>query len=736
MGVHTRILLSFLSVSILHAHTTICSTTGNVDASRLDTYVVRVRPPPNFSIDMSNIQLESWYRSFLPPRMASSNSQQAFIYTYKTAIFGFTVKLTEAEKEFVMKKNGVLEVYKDNLLPLLTTHTPDFLGLRLSEGSWKKTGMGEGVIIGILDTGIDSRHISFDDDGMQEPPAKWRGSCESSQMKCNKKLIGASSFKGGHKSLPPMDDSGHGTHTASTAAGSFVDGASVFGNGNGTAAGMAPRAHLAIYKVCSRKSCAESDILAGMEAAIADGVDIMSLSLGGPPKPFYSDVIAIASFSATRKGIFVSLAAGNSGPFSSTLSNEEPWVLSVGASTMDRQMEAIVKLGDGHLFVGESAYQPYNIGSLQLVYPPFEPFHINCLFVKDVAGKIVACEHTHSASLIGRIVKDAGGSGLILLGQEGSGHTTFAELSVLPVSYVDSPDAVAIREYFNSSNNPTASIIYNGTSLGNTQAPVVAFFSSRGPSTVSPGILKPDIIGPGVNVIAAWPFMEGKEADDAKHRTFNCLSGTSMSTPHLSGIAALIRATHPDWSPAAIKSAIMTTAYVVDNQNKPILDEKFNTAGHFAIGAGHVNPFEAIDPGLIYDTDEAQYISYLCGLGYTDAQVEIITHQKDSCQNGTKITEAELNYPSVAVRASAGKLVVNRTVTNVGEANSSYTVEIDMPREVKASVSPTKLEFTKMNEKKIFSLSLSWDIEKTNHAEGSFKWVSEKHVVRSPIAIF
>ncbi|KAF0887942.1 hypothetical protein E2562_005649 [Oryza meyeriana var. granulata] len=556
---------------------------------------------------MSNIKLESWYRSFLPLRMALSNTRQAFIYTYKTTIFGFAVNLTETEKEYVMKKDGVLKVYKDNLLPLLTTHTPDFLGLRRNEGSWEKTGMGEGVIIGILDTGIDFKHTSFDDDGMQEPPAKWRGSCKSSLMKCNKKLIGASSFIGVQKSAPPIDDSGHGTHTASTAAGSFVDGAS-------------------------------------MEAAIADGVDIMSLSLGGPLKPFYSDVVVAASFSAMRKGIFVSLAAGNSGPFSSTLSNEEPWVLTVGASTIDRQMEALVKL-----------------------------------------GKIVACEHTTSAATIGRVVKDTGGSGLILLGQENSGHTTFSDPNVLPGCYVDSPDAAAIKQYINSSNNPTALIIFNGTSLGKAQAPVVAYFSSCGPSTASPGILKPDIIGPGVNVIAAWPFMEGQEANDAKHRSFNCLSGTSMSTPHLSGIAALIKGTYPDWSPAAIKSALMTTAYVVDNLKKPILDERFNTAGHFAIGAGHVSPSEAIDPGLIYDTDEAQYISYLCGLGYTDVQVEIITHLKDACKNGSKITEAQLNYPSVAVRASAGKLVVNRAVTNVGEANSSYTVEIDMPKEVKAS---------------------------------------------------
>lgn len=738
MDMHTRLLLASLVLAGLLPHTTPTPTNGNNDASSRQTYIVRVRPPPNFSTDMSHIKLETWYRSFLPPKMAMSKPHTPFVYTYSRTIFGFAVNLTKDEAEFVTKKDGVLKVYQDSLRPLLTTHTPDFVGLRLKDGDWSSVGMGEGVIIGILDTGIDFAHISFDDDGMHPPPTKWRGSCEFTNVKCNKKLIGARSFIGFRRSVPPVDGVGHGTHTASTAAGAFVEGASVLGNGNGTAAGMAPRAHLAIYQVCGAMGCSDSDILAGMEAAIVDGVDIMSLSLGGSPVPFYDDIMAIGAFSAIRKGIFVSCAAGNAGPFPSTLSNEAPWVLTVGASTMDREMKAIVKLGDGRLFVGESAYQPSNLASLPLVYPPLPAGsrHGNCFILTDVAGKIVACEQVGSAVEIGQNIKNAGGAGLILLGQENSGHTTLAVAHILPASYVNSPDAAAIRRYV-SSDEPTASIIFNGTSLGTTPAPVVAFFSSRGPSTASPGILKPDIIGPGVNVIAAWPFKVGPEqVGDGHGKTFNSISGTSMSTPHLSGIAAIIKSTHPDWSPAAIKSAIMTTAYVIDDHKQPILDERLKPAGHFTIGAGHVSSSKVTNPGLIYDTDEVQYISYLCGLGYKDNQVEIITHQQDACQNRSKITEAELNYPSVAVRASAGKLVVNRTVTNVGDARSSYTVDIDMPKEVKASVSPTKLEFTKVNEKKTFTLSLSWDTSKTDHAEGSFMWVSEKKVVRSPIVIF
>jgi len=730
MELHDTLLLTSLVLVGLLPHTSQAITQGNCERSGLCTYIVRVRSPPNISMAMSPSNLESWYRSFLPPHMERSpRSVSPFIHTYKEAILGFAIDLTDDEAEYVKSKDGVLMVYKDTLLPLLTTHTPDFLSLRPNGGAWDSLGMGEGSIIGLLDTGIDSAHSSFGDEGMSMPPSKWRGSCHFDSGHCNKKLIGARSLIGGPNNTEvPLDDVGHGTHTASTAAGKFVQGASVLGSGNGTAAGMAPRAHLAMYKVCNEQGCYGSDILAGLEAAIADGVDILSMSLGGHPQPFHEDIIAIGTFSAMKKGIFVSCSAGNSGPLTGTLSNEEPWVLTVGASTMDRQMEAIVKLGDGRSFVGESAYQPSSLGPLPLMFQS----------AGNITGNVVACELEGSQVEIGQSIKDGGGAGVILLGAEDGGHTTIAAAHVLPASFLNSQDAAVVRQYINTSSKPTASIVFNGTSLGTTPAPVVAYFSSRGPSTASPGILKPDVIGPGVNVIAAWPFKVGPNTAAGREHdtTFNSISGTSMSAPHLSGIAAIIKSAHPDWSPAVIKSAIMTTAYVMYGNYQPILDEQLNPASHFSIGAGHVNPSQAISPGLVYDTDVEQYIMYLCGLGYTDSQVETITHQKDACNKGRKIAEAELNYPSIAIRASAGKLVVNRTVTNVGDAMSSYTVEIDMPKEVEATVSPTKLEFTKLKENQTFTVSLSWNASKTKHAQGSFKWVSSKHVVRSPIVIF
>nr|CAD1831189.1 unnamed protein product [Ananas comosus var. bracteatus] len=380
----------------------------------------------------------------------------------------------------------------------------------------------------------------------------------------------------------PTDFVGHGTHTAGTAAGNFVKKANVLGNGNGTAVGMAPYAHLAMYQVCQSIGCFESDILAGIDAAIDDGVDVLSLSLGGDSRPFSDDVIAIGAFSAMEKGVFVSCAAGNSGPMDSTLSNGAPWVLTVGASSMDRKIKATVKLGNGQEVEGESAFQPAHFPSkmIPLVYPIGAQIS-NCnhdsLFSTNVTGKMVICDRAGPRIEMGAAVKEAGGAALVILNKETDGCTTLAEAHYLPAS--DLPSLLS--------------------SL------------SRGPNLESPGILKPDIIGPGLNVVAAWPFQVGPSETNVTSMTFNMISGTSMSTPHLSGIAALIKGAHPDWSPAAIKSAIMTTSDTTDRDGKPIMDETLQPASFFAMGAGHVNPSKAANPGLVYDLRADDYIPYL-----------------------------------------------------------------------------------------------------------------------------
>ncbi|CAN4077851.1 unnamed protein product [Withania somnifera] len=691
--------------------------------------------------------LDSWYLSFLPATTSdSAREAPRLIYSYRNVLTGFAAKLSPDDLKEMEKMEGFISARPERLLDLYTTHSINFLGLHQSMGFWNDSNYGKGVIIGVIDTGIFPDHPSFSDDGMPPPPAKWKGKCEFNVTKCNNKLIGARYFQSSGNGTP-WDENGHGTHTASTAAGRFVPGANIFGNANGTAVGVAPLAHVAVYKVCAAVTCSESDTLAAMDMAIEDGVDVLSLSLGRLTNNFYQDNIALGAFSAMQKGIFVSCAAGNSGPFSSSTSNEAPWILTVGASTIDRKIKATAVLGNNQEFDGESAFQPSDFPPIQLTlaYPGINASDFDAKYCTpdslnntNVMGKIVLCEVGITTRVDkGKAVKAAGGAAMILMNTKAMANTTMAEAHVLPVTHVSYADGLKIIEYINSTLIPTATIIFKGTIIGDDRSPVVAGFSSRGPNYASPGILKPDIIGPGVNILAAWHI--SLENNTNTNSTFNMISGTSMSCPHLSGVAALLKSVHPDWSPAAIKSAIMTTADVLNLKSNLIEDETYLPADVFATGAGHVNPSKANDPGLIYDIEPSDYVRYLCGLNYTDRQVGIFLQSKANCSEITSILEGQLNYPSfsIRVRVNSTAQVYSRTVTNVGEAYSTYKVEIDSPPGLDVKVEPTTLVFSEVKQKLIYQVTFTPLASRPNTTfnQGSLRWISEKHIVRSPIAV-
>ncbi|MQL88125.1 hypothetical protein Taro_020686 [Colocasia esculenta] len=725
---------------------------------RLQTYIVHVEQPEGAAFtDLE--ERDAWYRSFLPVDAAADGGlrEPRWVHSYYEVLSGFAARLTE-EEVAVMEKEGFLRAFPDTVVPLATTHTPEFLGLHQGSGLWG-TGagggrLGEGVIVGMLDSGITPGHPSFGDDDMPLPPSRWKGSCQPPEF-CNKKIIGARNFVTDNdpEKASPADEDGHGTHTASTVAGSFVRGASVLGSAKGTASGIAPRAHLAIYKVCGIDRCKSSDILAGMDAAVADGVDVLSLSLGGDSMPFYSDMIAIGAFGANKRGVFVSCAAGNSGPEMETVSNDAPWILTVAASTMDRSIVATVNLGDGSKFEGQSAFQPsgFTHESLPLVFPgsveePSAPIYCGqgSLVGFDVKGKVVVCQRGGYVANVakGAAVLGAGGASMIIVNRELEANTTEATAHVLPASHVSFAAGTKIINYINASSHPTASISFEGTKLGLSSylpAPAVASFSSRGPSVSSPGILKPDVLGPGDNVLAAWPFPVGPPSKNtgSKGASFNVISGTSMAAPHLSGVAALLKSAHPDWSPAAIKSAIMTTADVRGNDGELIKDENSEPASLFDIGAGHVNASRAADPGLVYDLGTSDYVAYICSLGYTDEQVAAVVGQRGACAAVKSISGGELNYPSISVtlRSMSPKVAVNRTVTNVGEAGETYKVEVEEPAGVAVSVNPQTLKFSEVKEKQSFTVSFTKRGRAHGSLQGNLRWVSAKHAVRSSISI-
>lgn len=724
-------------------------------AGERKNYVVHLEPREDGSTADS---LEEWHRSFLPEATldsAAGGDGPRIIHSYSHVLTGFAARLTDAEAERLRNTEGCLRLYPEEFLPLATTHSPGFLGLHLGkDGFWGRSGFGRGVVIGLLDTGILPSHPSFGDAGVPPPPRKWKGACEFRSIAgggCNRKVIGARAFGSAaiNNTAPPVDDAGHGTHTASTAAGNFVQNADVRGNAHGTAAGMAPHAHLAIYKVCTRSRCSIMDIVAGLDAAVRDGVDVLSFSISATDgAQFNYDLIAIATFKAMEHGIFVSAAAGNDGPAAGSITNGAPWMLTVAAGTMDRAIRTSVRLGNGQEFDGESLFQPRNNTAgrqqlLPLVFPGRngDPDARDCsaLVEAEVSGKVVLCESRSITEHVeqGQTVAAYGGAGMILMNKAAEGYTTFADAHVLPASHVSYAAGSKIAAYARSTARPTATIAFRGTVMGSSPAPSVAFFSSRGPNRASPGILKPDITGPGMNILAAWApsEMHPEFADDVS-LTFFMESGTSMATPHLSGIAAIVKSLHPSWSPAAIKSAIMTTSNTADHAGAPIKDEQYRRASFYAMGAGYVNPSRAVDPGLVYDLGAAEYVAYLCGLGLGDDGVKEITGRRVACGKLRAITEAELNYPSLVVKLMSRPITVRRTVTNVGKPNSAYRAVVDMPRDVSVVVRPPVLRFSRANEKQSFTVTVRWNGKPAvAGAEGNLKWVSDDHVVRSPIVI-
>ncbi|XP_060174520.1 subtilisin-like protease [Lycium barbarum] len=696
--------------------------------SDLETYIVRLEFPNDQVFSNSN-DLHLWHQSFLPT--TNSNHSSRILYSYHHVFNGFAAMLSSDEVKEMEKKSGFVSARPQRVFQMHTTHTPSFLGLHQTVGLWNSSHSGKGVIIGVLDSGIAPQHPSFNDSGMPSPPDKWKGKCEFNVTTyCNKKLIGARNFA--QPDMLPSDEDGHGTHTSSTAAGNFVDGANFFGQANGTAVGVAPRAHVAMYKVCY-VDCLEYNILAGLDAAIEDGVDVISISLGSTEsEPLYDDNIAIGAYSAMAKGIFVSCSGGNSGPEKGSVINGAPWILTVGASTADRKISAVAVLGNGAKYEGESAFQPRNFSRKLL--PLVNGDSCELLNTSYVKGKIVLCDTSGFSSKTekGGVVKNAGGAAMILMNLKDRGYTTFSDHDVLPATHVSYSDGQKIINYMKSTSTPVATISFKGTRIGDKHAPTVAYFSSRGPSMITPSILKPDIIGPGVNILAAWPTSVGLATTStySSSSTFNIISGTSMSCPHLAGVAALLKSAHPDWSPAAIKSAIMTTADLVNHGKHPIQDERLEPADLHTIGSGHVNPSRANDPGLIYDIQPKDYIPYLCGLNYTDDQVSAIVKKNVHCTSTTP--QSELNYPSFSIPKESSAQTYTRTVTNVGEAISTYTVKVFGLEGVEVTVNPKILKFTALNQKASYNVTVK-SLYLTGHSQGYIIWSSARHSVRSPI---
>ncbi|XP_077237909.1 subtilisin-like protease SBT5.3 [Tasmannia lanceolata] len=696
---------------------------------------------------------------------SKEKAKDAIFYSYTKHINGFAANLDEEEAMEIAKRPEVISLFINKGRELHTTRSWQFLGLEKdgvvpSHSIWKQARFGEDTIIGNLDSGVWPESESFNDDGMGPIPSKWKGMCHQDQANCNRKLIGMRYFNYGFQAaVGPLNSSfdtardtdGHGTHTLSTAGGGFVSGANLFGYANGTAKGGSPNARVAAYKVCwlsiKGKGCYEADIIAAFDAAISDGVDVLSVSIGGVTADnYFEDGVAIGSFHAVRKGIVVVASAGNYGPTAGTVTNVAPWILTVGASTMDRKFSSEIKLGNNKVYKGQSLSSKYLPEKL---YPliKFEDAKaanatiddtIFCqagsLDPKKVKGKIVFCLRGFNARVQkGEVVGDAGGIAMILVG----GNEPMVDPHVLPATQISELDGLDVFLYMNSTKSPVAYITRPMTNLGTKPAPLMAEFSSQGPSIVNPEILKPDITAPGVSILAAYSLATSPSglAMDTRRVPYNILSGTSMSCPHVSGIVGLLKTLHPDWSPSAIRSAIMTTSRSRDNLRQPMKNSSFIKATPYSYGAGHVRPNRAMDPGLVYDTTVDDYLNFLCALGYNSTQIATFADKTYSCPSKT-LSLTSLNYPSISVPYLTESTTVTRTVKNVGSPGM-YKVRIRAPKDVLVSVQPKSLRFSKIGEEKTFMVKLRPKkgglIDE--YSFGRLIWSDGVHYVRSPIVV-
>ncbi|KAG1326274.1 subtilisin-like protease SBT1.5 [Cocos nucifera] len=761
------------------------------DTSTRKSYIIRIRGDlkPSVFADVAHWYSSTLYtlRSSTDPLERSSQATRGdrrILHVYRTVFHGFSAVLTPAEAELLQSDPVVLAVLPDRPRQLHTTRSPLFLGLVSADSKpnslLASADSGSSVVIAVVDTGIRPDHRSFADDGrLPPPPSRWNGSCDSGPSfpatACNRKLVGARFFSNGYVAathggatngpdiLSPIDSEGHGTHTASTAAGVSTPNASLLGYAAGLASGVAPSARVAVYKACWSTGCYDSDILAAVDAAVTDGADIVTLSLGAGSVPTHLDPVAISAFGATERGVFVAASAGNGGPGESTVANAAPWITTVGAGSIDRRFPADVVLGDGTVMTGVAINAGMRFSarrSFPLVYagnaststPGFQssaPYCLNgSLDPSAVRGKVVLCERgAVPRAEKGLAVKNAGAAAMILANALTDGEGVIPDANVLPAVSVGYKAGRAIKEYIGSNNDPRVRLTFRGTQVEVKPAPTVAGFSGRGPSLHSPHVMKPDVIAPGVGILAAWPDKvspTGLKAD--RRRTeFNIISGTSMSCPHVAGVAALLKAAHPDWSPAAIKSALMTTAYVADDMGQDLVDGGTgNRSTEWAYGSGHVDPEKAVDPGLVYDLTVEDYLDFLCSSNYSSATIRMITKRQVNCSDKTR-KPWDLNYPSILVvleQFGNGNLqaLVHRTVLNVGEEKSEYGASVKEPKGVRLVVEPQKLVFEGKGQKQEFAVKVSAEAVSlpagNSRTEfGSVTWSDGKHTVRSPVAV-
>jgi len=761
---------------------------------------------PRLRFDRNSPRVKAWVAEIEDEQRrvidkAGAGAQE--IYSYRYGLNGFAARMSVAQAQKLENDAEVLNVWEDEIRPMATRHSPVFLGLFDSEKGLRSTQEldGDGIVIGVIDSGISPEHPALQDTReadkpracrsswgettllgkwlcrrykklptvvVFDEPEDWNGACVAGERfettDCNNKMIGARWFIDGALETGPIDEDeirsardadGHGTHTATTAAGIRTS-ASIFGTLIGDLEGIAPKARIAAYKACwlrpgdTRASCNTSDLANAIDAAVADGVDIINYSVGSSLNRITApDDVALMA--AAKAGVLTVVAAGNEGPNLGTIGSPAggPWVITAGASTRD---------GESNVEAFEIRTPPGLAGKYAakeaIFTPPLEdvdPLEGRLVLVDDddttldsgatgseadgcqalvngddVNGNVALLQRTGcrfdtmiknaaDAGAIAAIVYNIAGDPVIMHGESG--------LSDIPALMMGQADANLVLAEFDAGNNVEVVLDKGFLLSSNDSGNEMATFSARGPAPV-PDILKPDVTAPGVNILAGF---SPDSAYSTPGENFAYLSGTSMSTPHVAGVAALIRQAHPDWSPTAIKSALMTTARQDITGSAGV-----GVANPFDFGAGHIVPNDTINPGLVYEITDDEYDAFACG-----TESPAITQERcDELEAaGVSSRARDLNLPSISVSKLANSQTVTRRVTNAGDEAGTYLVEVSPPPGMQVDVVPSSISLAP-GESASFDVTISYvsgplDLWRF----GSFTWRSDDHDVYSPITV-
>jgi subtilisin family serine protease len=586
--------------------------------------------------------------------------------------------------------DGVVAVQQDALAQPLTDASPQFIG---ATSAWSGLGggtkAGEGVIVGVIDTGIWPEHPSFADRGIDHPGGTY--GCEfgsgldpalGAPFACNDKLIGAYAKTTTYMTVigalagefcnnvtrqcSARDSEGHGTHTASTAAGSPVDHAVLLGVDRGAISGIAPGAHVIMYRVCMVQGCFGSDSVSAVNQAILDGADVINFSISGGASA-YTDPVELAFLDAYAAGIIVNASAGNNGPGAATANHAGPWTNTVGASTSNRHFFSTLNLtatgGDTLSIPGVTVTA--GIAATDVVLSSAPPYS-NPLCQAPAApgtftGKIVVCDRGVNARVDkGYNVLQGGAAGMILTNVTLAASGLNSDNHWLPAIHTEYTGRTALRDFVTGHTGVKASWA-SGTATP-VRGDVMASFSSRGPLG---DFLKPDVTSVGVQVLAGHTPEPIGITNGPPGQLFQAIAGTSMSSPHAAGTSALVKAAHPDWTPGQIKSALMTSSV------QDVLKEDGATpAIPFDMGAGSIRADRAINPTVTFDVTAAQYVA-----SATDP-----------------LGRVNLNLPSIYSPSLSGILTTTRTLKNVSGIDQAIKTSAVAPPGTTISVSPKTID--------------------------------------------